>query len=173
MLMEKKSKEDKFYIDTSALIRIFRFYPGDLSEQIWKKLNEMFISRQMRSHRFVYEEITTTSKNPDALTRKVLPLRDYFETIKYSQTLITSDIIKNFPGLIDPNNEKEQADPWLIAIALEEKKCNFDEAIYVVSEESEIKQNRIPAVCRHYEIEHINLDSFFKKIGVSFKMALE
>ena len=166
------SAKTKYFIDTSALIRIFRFYPEDLREPIWNKLESMFKSGQLVSHRLVYDEITTTSKNPDVLSEKVKPLKEHFKTLKYGQSILVSDIVKKFPGLIDPSREKEQADPWLIAIAIEDKKEDSDTEIYVVSEESETKPNKIPAVCAHYGIKHLSLEKFYKDIGLSFSVSL-
>jgi len=40
----------------------------------------------------------------------------------------------------------------------------------VISEESEKRQDKIPSVCSHYGIEHLNLERFYKKIGLSFSV---
>ncbi|PKN02016.1 MAG: hypothetical protein CVU77_03545 [Elusimicrobia bacterium HGW-Elusimicrobia-1] len=168
--MNNRLTDVKYYIDTSALIRTFRFYPQSLIAPIWGKLEAMFKSGQLASHRFVYEEITTAAKSPDILSKSITPLKEYFKTQTYSQTKIVADIISKFPGLIDPNQEKEEADPWLIAIAIMEKIKNIAKDICVVSEESERKPNKIPAVCKHYKIEHLNLERFYLKIGLDFKV---
>jgi hypothetical protein len=104
------------------------------------------------------------------LSKKIKPLRHYFETTKYNQALVVSDIVNKFPGLIDPNREKEQADPWLIAAAIERKKEEKIKKVYVVSAESEERMHRIPAVCRYFGIEHLNLNQFYKVQKWSFKM---
>ena len=169
--MTDTSKKQIYFIDTSALITIFRFYPEELKEPIWAKLKDMFETGQLISHRLVYEEITIGSKNPDLLSVKVIPLREYFLTQQYSQALIVSEIVFRFPQLIDATREKEQADPWLISIAVERQQGSEDkEDVFLVSEESEQKKGKIPDACKHFNIEHINLDKFFKKIRISFSM---
>jgi hypothetical protein len=171
MKTKSNATNAKYYIDSSALIRTFRFYPKDLIGPIWTKLEGMFKAGQLVSHRLVFEELTTSSKKPsDTLSKSVIPLKEYFETQKYSQAKIVADIIGKFPGLIDPNQEKEEADPWLVAIAIEQKQLNTGNEVYVVSEESETKQQKIPAVCKHFKIEHLNLEQFYKKIGLSFNV---
>jgi hypothetical protein len=42
---------------------------------------------------------------------------------------LTEKIIRKFPGLIDPEKEKNQADPWIIALAIEKNEDNtiFDQ----------------------------------------------
>ena len=168
-----KIDDTKYYMDTSALVRIFRFYPKVLIDPIWNKLESLFKSGQVSSHMLVYDEITTSSKKPDLLSKKVSPLRGYFESQKYNQVKIVADIIGKFPGLIDPTREKEQADPWLIAIALEYKNNNPTKKLYIISEESESKPFKIPAVCSYYRIEHINLEGLWKQLGMTFSANIQ
>lgn len=163
-----------FCIDTSALVRIFRFYPLELVKQIWASLENLFNEERMISHFLVYEEITTRSKEQDFLSKCVTPLRPFFKGMNFNQALIVSKIVKEFPGLIDPHKERDEADPWLIALAIEEKKqlnlFNPSKKLYLVSAESERKPFKIPAVCKNYGINHINLDEFYQMMGWSFKL---
>lgn len=163
-----------FCIDTSALVRIFRFYPRDLAEQIWDKLKDSFYEEETISHILVYEEITTRSKEQDFLSKCITPLRSFFKGMSFNQAGKVSKIVKRFPGIIDPNKEKDEADPWLIALAIEEKKqldlFSPSKKLYLVSEESERKPFRIPAVCKHYGVNHIDLEGFYKTQGWGFKL---
>ena len=85
--------------------------------------------------------------------------------------VFVASIIEEFPRLIDPNHEKDQADPWLIAQILEDRsqpQLGFFESnreFIVVSEESEKSPQKIPAVCNRYDIKHLNLKEFFKFNG--------
>jgi len=110
-----------FYIDTSALIRVFRFYPKELVKSMWKRLEKLFTSGIMISHIFVYEEITTEAKNSDFLSKCITPLRSCFKRTTFTQANLVKKIIEEFPGIIDVQKEKNQADPWLIALAIERK----------------------------------------------------
>ncbi len=163
-----------FFIDTSGLVRIFRFYPVDLIDPIWDELKELFIKEKLFSHRFVYDEITTNSKKPDLLSVRIKPFRQYFRNISIEQAKIVSRIIQKFPGLIDPKNEKEQADPWLIAESIIEQNqlsiFSRNKKVFVVSEESEYRSNRIPQVCNHFGISHLNLSNFYQLNKWSFKL---
>lgn len=166
--MNNTTINSQYYIDSSALIRIFRFYPAQLRTQIWDKLANMFNSGELVSHRLVYDEITTNSKNQDMLSKSITPYRDSFQTLQFEQSIIVRDIIMKFPALIDPSREKDQADPWLIALVVLNKNLNPNQKYFIVSEESESKPNKIPSVCRHYKIEHLNLENFYNRIGLSF-----
>jgi hypothetical protein len=163
-----------FYIDTSALIRVFRFYPKELVKSMWKRLEKLFTSGIMISHIFVYEEITTEAKNSDFLSKCITPLRSCFKRTTFTQANLVKKIIEEFPGIIDVQKEKNQADPWLIALAIERKGeldlFSSSKKLYLVSEESEIKPFRIPAVCKKYGINHINLEGFYKMQDWSFKL---
>jgi len=163
-----------FCIDTSAFVRIFRFYPQGLVKQIWDNLKNLFYEEKMISHILVYEEITTSSKKQDFLSQCVTPLRSFFKGMNFNQVVMVSKIVKKFPGLIEPNKERDEADPWLIALAIEQKKqldlFNPSKELYLVSEESERKPSKIPAVCKHYGINHINLEGFYKMQGWTFKV---
>jgi len=163
-----------YFIDTSALVRIFSFYQGDLIDPIWEKVEELFLNGMMFSHRFVYDEITTDSKKPDLLSKKITPLQAYFKPVSFEQAQIVSGIIKSFPDLIDPKNEKDQADPWLIAAGVLEHKqlslFNPNKKIYIVSEESESGQNKIPSASKSFGLGHLNLSSFYQLNNWPFEL---
>ena len=81
------------------------------------------------------------------------------------------DVLAKFPKLIDPNNEKNQADPWLVAMMREFKEQEDsglfpnETEYYLVTEESTQKDNRIPAACKKYGVNHLTLFEFFKKMN--------
>jgi len=91
-----------------------------------------------------------------------------------NQVVLVSNIIKIFPGLIDASNEKDQADPWLVALVLEEKsKLTLfipEKEYFIVSEEKIGSPHKIPAVCEHFGIKHLSLKDFFKYNGWQLRM---
>jgi hypothetical protein len=163
-----------YFIDTSALVRIFRSCPNDLIDPIWEKLEELFLNGRMFSHRFVYDEITTDSKHPDLFSKKIIPLQAYFKPMSFEQAQVVSNIIKKFPDLIDSKCEKEQAGPWLIAAGiLEQKQMSLfkpNKKVFIVSEESEPEQSRISSVTRSCGLSHLNLPGFYQLNNWSFTM---
>jgi len=173
-MMNKVAQDNIFYIDTSALVRIFRFYPSDLVEAIWDKLYDLFNSNILFSHSLVYDEITTNSKQQDLLSKKIKPIKKYFLPMNFEQAKLVAKIINDFPNLIDATNEKEQADPWIIALAiLEQNQLNLfnpNKKVFIISEESTSKQNRIPAVSRNFGLNHLNLTEFYRLNNWSFKL---
>lgn len=160
-----------YFIDTSSLVAMFRTPSGDMFDRIWERVEELFSKGRILSHRVVYDEITTDSKRPDLLSKRITPLQAYFRPMSFEQAQVVSDIVKRFPALIDPKNEKDQADPWLIAAAVLEQKqyslFNPDKTVYVVSEKSESDPDSIPSVCKGLGLGHLSLSGFYKLNNLS------
>ena len=161
-----------YFIDTSALVSISRSNPAEAVDRIWDKLEELFLNGRMFSHQIVYDEITTDSKRPDLLSKKITPVQAYFKSMSFEQAQSVANIIKKFPDLIDPANEKEQAHPWLIAAAtLEQNQLslfNPDKKVYIVSEQGGSETNIIPSVCESLGLGHLNLSDFYRLNNWSF-----
>ncbi len=161
-----------FCIDSSSFIHLHRFYPPDFSKDIWSEFETLFDQNKIISHIIVFEELTTSSKNKDDLTKWIIPKRKYFKDYSLIQLHYVSQIINKFPNLIESDREKDQADPWLIALAIEEqlqmKLFNPKQKVVVVNEESKNKLQKIPDVCNHYGLENLNLLELFKYFGWDF-----
>jgi len=162
-----------FCFDTSAFVDINRYLVG-LIPQLYPELDKLFNSGRLISHQIVFEEITTQSRKPDSLSKWIRPKRSSFRDISLQQTLIVAEIVQHFPTLIHFNKEKDDADPWLIALVIEQKSkpdmfSSLQEFV-IVSTESTFIQNRLPAVCKHYSIKHFDLPAFFKANGWSISL---
>jgi len=159
-----------FCFDTSAFVDIHR-YLVRLIPQLYPQLDRLFNSGRLISHKRVFEEITTRSKRPDSLTRWIRPKEALFEDISPQQALLVSEIVQKFPTLIHYNKEKDDADPWLIAMVLERRSApdlfSGLQDFAIVSTESALTPNRLPDVCNHYSIKHFDLPDFFKANGWS------
>ena len=77
--------------------------------------------------------------------------------------------------MIDYKHEKDEADPWLIALALELKSqySLFNTEVYLVSQENPMSSQRIPAVCDYYNIEHLSLLEFFDFVGWKIEFSFQ
>jgi len=172
--MDREEKDVVFCIDSSAFIRLHSFYGPELIPEIWEEFENLFNGDKILSHIIVFEELTTSAKKQDNLSKWITSKRQYFRNMTVTQAQYVSDIIRKFPNLIDQNNEKDQADPWLISLVLEEKSqanlFTLEREYFVVSEESMKSPHRIPAVCQHYGIAHLNLIDFFRFNGWKLKM---
>lgn len=162
-----------FCFDTSAFVDINRHLVR-LIPQLYPELDKLFNSGRLISHKIVFQEITTRSKSPDSLTKWILPREAFFKDISLQQTLLVSEIVQKFPTLIHYNKEKDDADPWLIALVIEQRSMpdlfSSLQDFAIVSTESTFIPNRLPAVCKHYSIKHLDLPDFFKANGWSINL---
>jgi hypothetical protein len=162
-----------FCFDTSAFVDIHRHLVR-LIPQLYPELDKLFNSGLLISHKIVFQEITTRSKKPDSLTKWILSKQAFFRDISLQQTLLVSEIVQQFPTLIHYNKEKDDADPWLIAMVIEQRSLpNLFSSLQdfaIVSTESTFIPNRLPAVCKHYSIKHFDLPDFFKANGWSLNL---
>jgi len=162
-----------FCFDTSAFVYINRHLIG-LIPQIYSELDKLFSSGRLISHQLVFQEITTLSKRPDSLSKWITPKKAFFKDISLQQAISVASIINKFPTLIHYNKEKDDADPWLIALVMEQISTpNLFSGLYdyaIVSTESKFVQNHIPAVCKHYSILHLDLPEFFSANGWSISL---
>lgn len=137
-------------------------------------MESLIKSGNLISHQICLEEIMPKTKKPDLLGEWIKDKASIFKKITPRQIEIVTEILEKFPGLIDYKKEKDEADPWIIALAKEEmeKKDLFsaEREIILASEESTRSSIKIPAVCREFGVNHMTLFEFFQNMGWSFKL---
>lgn len=160
-----------YCFDTSAFVMLSRTSENiiQLPKEVWEHLENMMGSGLIISHEIVFNEINSGTKNPDFITKWIANKKTSFLKKTNAQVIEVSKIVKQFPGLIDPKQEHEQADPWIIALAIE--KCSetslFEKyECAVVSLESSKSSTKIPAVCKSFGIKHLSLKEFFEETGL-------
>jgi Domain of unknown function (DUF4411) len=166
-------RDQKLYcFDTSAFLTLSRTSENviEMPQALWQELEKMMRDGQLISHQLVFDEISSETKNPDFITQWIADKGRYFLGTTPAQVLMVPDIVKSFPGLIDYQSEREEADPWLIALAVEKmnEQLLFQRNVpIVVSQESQRSSKRIPAVCKAFSVQHRSLREFFDEIGLS------
>jgi len=122
----------------------------------------------------VYDEIVSDSGPKDDIGRLIAKYKSSFFSITNKQGKLALEILANFPRLIDPRAKRDEADPWIIALVIEkmeeENLFGKDSDFVVVSAESEKSDSKIPAVCKHFNVRHLNLFQFFEDNGWKFSM---
>lgn len=165
-----------FCIDTSAFVDLHQYYGYTKLPEIWEEMDKLFAANRIISHKIVFDELTTQAKKPSYLSKWITSKQIYFRSETGFQAKQVATIIAKFPRLIDPFCEKEQADPWLIALAIEEntqtKMFPPGQEVAVVSQENTNNPNRIPAVCKYFSVKHLNLDQFFKENEWELKLEI-
>lgn len=169
-----KSKKNIYFIDSSALITVNRFYPSRIFPDLWKSIEELFVHKNIFSHEMVFEEIVPSSGPKDEIGKLISKYKSAFYPITNKQGQLALKILANFPRLIDPRAKKDEADPWIIALVIEKmEELNLfgkDSDYVVVSAESEKSDTKIPAVCKYFKVRHMNLFQFFEDNGWEFSM---
>lgn len=150
--------------DTDSLIALRRNYPlGDrYFKTLWDDIEKLSSMGNLISTIINYEEL----KVGDDLLFKECKTRfkDMFIEVDADIQTQVAIILNTFPDLIDPNLDKEQADPYLIATAIVKKAI-------VITEEQPLDKNamnnpnrkskmKIPNVCSHYGIDYTNIVGF-------------
>lgn len=170
----KSDVREIYCIDASAFITMHRFYPKRLIPDLWAQLEELFKENKILSHQIVFDEIVPKFGQKDDLAQWLNNFKNNFISTSQRQLEIVPIVLRKYPKLIDPESEKDQADPWMIAMLIEimEQDGLFgDQSIYVmVTTESEKSSTRLPAACKHYKIRHMNLFQFFKANGFEFSV---
>lgn len=165
-------EQKKIYcFDSSSFIVLNRAHTVIPVHDLWSELDNLFKSGHLISHEVVYEELNPETKNPDFLGKWVRTKQMYFSKTTEKQIELVSQIVKIFPDIIDYDKEKEEADPWVIALAIEKMEgiTLFEKNhVTVVTQEKVSSPKKIPAVCKHFKVPHMNLEDFFNDKGWKF-----
>jgi hypothetical protein len=172
--MSPKKKKNIYCFDSSSLIVLGMVHTQvmEIPKALWSRLDSSFTAGEIISHRLVFDEISSNAKNPDFIARWIADKKSYFLGKTPMQVELVVDIIKAFPKLIDYQSEHEQADPWLIALAMEKSKENtlfYINLLSVVTQESPRSSQKIPAACKHFGIQCKSLKDFFKNNNMDIK----
>lgn len=161
---------DIYCIDTSSLIEMKDKYPQDVTlfKKLWNNMDELCRKNRLIAPIEVLKEI---EQGDDELKRwaKAKEKKIFVKPDK-KQSEKMKEILAKYSFLANPEKPGPNADPWLIAIAIvkneEEKKSPslFGDKKYIVAtEESKTRKNKMPFVCKIYNIECINLIELFRK----------
>lgn len=155
-----------YIIDTCSIIDLFKLYPQDVFPELWKNLDKLIKNGRLASHKFVLDEL---KKKFDEAYRWAKVRKSMFIDITSQQIEIIKDILAKYPELVDPEKEID-ADPWLIALALEkeeQQKLMPIMKVKIIVTEEKLKPNKVnlPFVCQELKIECINLIGLMRKEG--------
>jgi hypothetical protein len=156
--------EQAYCSDTSALFELKNLYPIKTFPSIWRRVEDLIAEGRLIAPRAVLVEI---ERGDDELVVWARAHRQMF--VADSQELIdkVSEILDRFEDLVDENKEYEDADPFVVALAIIEdgqprvpltRRC----AVITV-EHSRIGKSRIPHVCKHHGIEWIDWRQVFER----------
>jgi len=156
--MPQSRLTEGYCIDTCALIDLWRrYYPPDVFESLWQDIEKLVNKGNLVAPNQVYEEI---ERQDDELREWAKEHKDMFEKLTTDQIETVTEILENYPRLVDKEKTSEDADPFLITQAI----CRDWKV--VTSEQSSSHPNsppKIPDVCDNYNVECYDLIDFFRE----------
>jgi hypothetical protein len=173
--VESEATEVIYVVDMSSLVNVQRTYPLSVFPGLWQRMAELARDGRLISTREVYRELE--QGGDDEIFQWATGNRFMFRDPNPQQIEIAREIVNHpkFPGLFDIDSEKPDADPFVIALAVDQQRQSalFPKSYVVVADEARVtpgKKPRIPDVCRdeRYQAQCINILEMFKREGWEF-----
>jgi len=171
-------KGNTFYvIDTSSLIDMNMYYPMSVFKSVWQQCEGLIHEGRLASPIVVFDEIERKDDELKAWAQE----HNGSLFHEYTPYLLeqVGVILKEFPKLINSAHEHEQADPFVIAMALDRRdgpQQTLDNYhVYVVAEEKmppaqgkRPKKTKIPEVCQYFGLPYISMVEMIVNEGWKF-----
>lgn len=154
-----------YIFDTSAFIDMDKYYPIERDLAYWRHIDTSINSGNFRAPFLVFEDILTYD---DDLKKWLEKRRKKMEIAPTDyQNRAVSRIESDYPKLCNYRAGRINADPFVIACALEMKESIPTTLIaldpIVVAQEGERKRVTIPQVCEKFGIECIMIDELWER----------
>lgn len=158
-----------YCIDTSSLVGLWRWHPISANPGVWERLDELIQEHRLVAPRLVLEEV---HRQDDALLEWARRRKQtLFRRTSAEMVRLVKDILKRFEGLVDKDQPFDSADPFVVALALQEPESRrlFRRDVVVVTEEKYAPgRPRIPHVCEAYGLKYLTIHQMFLFEGWSF-----
>ncbi|MEI6174926.1 MAG: DUF4411 family protein [Bacteroidota bacterium] len=156
-----------YVIDTSGLIRLESTFKRDnpVFTAIWEEIEDLIIQGNFRTIDFVEQEINSYEGKEDFLKKWVKKWRKYLvvapdaESFTAAIPIINEHYNTGFFNATKQAEGREEADPYLIGY------CMVHECVLITCE-SKLKPNRIPAVSFKNKVRCIDLNDFMVERGL-------
>lgn len=139
-----------YVIDTCSLIAMTETYPLDVFPGVWSKVDELIDTNILIS---VEDVLVELSSKDDEIHKWAKSRGDIFRELDGDVQSSAIEILNSHPNLLDIKNRKSSADPFLIAVARVSGGIVVTEEVYSGGPD----RPKIPDVCKHYNIDCINL----------------
>lgn len=166
------SNYDYYSVDAGVMIRLKDMMPYDLFEQAWDEIKRLVDANRWKIFELVADEIhgETVEKwlaeNNSAIVKFNPAINEYTNRLM-------EDLQNNKLMMIDPSSLKNNADPFVIVLALylegrdlKDLKKKGNKSCCILTRE-EPKKNRIdiPKICDYYDIPYMGLFGFMRHHG--------
>lgn len=152
-----------YSLDSSSLINPWRrFYAPDVFPALWKNVEKLISGGKLMACHEVFQELKV---GKDDLFKWAKKQKFFFKPLTKNQVEIAKDIMNRFPGLIDSKKTNPDADPFVIALAIEEG-CTV---ITYENGSSNPAKPKIPDVCKQMGVKCINFLDFCREQNWRFR----
>ncbi len=159
-----------YVIDTSAFIKLEATFPpeNEVFVALWEEIIDLIKQKQFITIDFVEDEINNYEgkevylKNFIKKYKKSLIVETDIETFNEAKPIINQEYSTGFFDAKKQAEGKEEADPYLIAFCKVHKHT-------LVTNESETKPNKIPAVAKKNGVNCINIYTFLQQRGMKMQ----
>lgn len=151
----------KYVFDSNIFIGLQQRQPRDIYPSVWNKLNDLIADGTIISSREVFDELTL---GDDALSEWAKDRKEVFLPSDVSIQERVRTILCTDRGLVEGGKKRNNADPFVIALAME-KQCK------VVTEEApsnSVVAPKIPNICSKYGIPYTNFVGFMREMNLVF-----
>ena len=170
---------DCYSVDASVMIRLKDMLPYDIFESAWNEITRLVQEDRWKIFESVIPEIhgeiieKWLDKNQSAIVKFNPEANEYMNKLM-------DDLQRNNMMLVDPMSLKNNADPFVIMLALYlekrdlknlKNKLSENNCCVLTNEEPKKNKINIPYVCKYYDLNCMNLPGFMRHHG--WKISLE
>lgn len=166
---------NSFYvIDSSSLIDMKMYYPMAVFRSLWVRCDSLIAEGRLCAPSVVLEELEQKDDELTEWARGRNGVLFHPDSSDLAERVI--EILGIFPNLINSDLDREQADPFVIAMALEKREGPQQMLfgggdVYVVTEEKNNgngNKTKIPKVCDHFGLPCISMVDMMVNEGWEF-----
>ena len=142
-----------YSLDSSTLFDAFKWYPIDNFPAFWYKIEELIGNDRLKMAEVAFDEVMKDERVREWCNQHQLIPSLKWETDVSIQNK-ASEVLLEFPRLVDSRTGKSAADPWVVALAI-----MFENCIVLTEEDPTNAPHRpkIPEACNHFGVEYIKL----------------
>ena len=151
-----------YCVDTSGWLDGWqRHYPPDVFPTLWRRVEIVIESGDIFSSEEVYVEL---QKKDDEIHDWMKSRKDMLVPLTEAIQTIASDLLTDFPRLVDTLRNRSKADPFVIATAIDRN------ATVVTGEPitGNMAKPRIPDVCNVRSVRCINFLQMIRELKLTF-----
>jgi len=164
---------DYYSVDAGIMIRLKDMLPHDLFEPAWDEISRLASAGRWKIFKNVIDEAhgEIIKKWSNANSSAIIQFNSLIN--KYMNKLM-AELQYNNMTIIDPMSLKNDADPFVVMLALYLEERDLDDLrkktgakVCCVLTREELKRNKvnIPYVCKYYGIPYMTLFQFMKHHG--------